>query len=84
MFERFLWLAIYFGVLIWSGIAPKDGFTWFLEVLPALLGFAALVATYRRFPLTPLAYWLVLLHCVILMVGGHLGLEPRVDKDAHV
>ena len=71
MFERFLWLAIYFGVLIWSGIAPKDGFTWFLEVLPALLGFAALVATYRRFPLTPLAYWLVLLHCVILMVGGH-------------
>ena len=71
MFERFLWLAIYFSVLIWSGIAPKDGFTWFLEVLPALLGFAALVATYRRFPLTPLAYWLVLLHCVILMVGGH-------------
>lgn len=71
MIERMLWLAIYFGVLIWSGIAPKDYFTWFLEVLPALIGFAVLAFTYRRFPLTPLAYWLVLAHCVILMVGGH-------------
>lgn len=66
-----LWLGIYFGVLIWSAIAPKDGFTWLLEVAPALIGFALLAATFRRFPLTPLAYWLVLIHCVILMVGGH-------------
>ena len=65
------WLAIYFGTLLWSGIAPKDYFTWILEVLPALLGLAALALTYRRFPLTPLASWLVLVHCVILMVGGH-------------
>lgn len=66
-----LWLAIYFAVLIWSGIAPKDLFTWFLEVLPALIGLAVLAATRRRFPLTPLAYWLVLIHMLILMVGGH-------------
>lgn len=69
--SRILWLGIYFGVLIWSAIAPKDGFTWLLEVAPALIGFAVLAFTYRRFPLTPLAYWLVLIHCVILMVGGH-------------
>ncbi|MDP1682496.1 MAG: DUF2238 domain-containing protein, partial [Burkholderiales bacterium] len=68
---RILWLGIYFGVLIWSAIAPKDEFTWLLEVAPALIGFAVLAATYRRFPLTPLAYWLVLIHSVILMVGGH-------------
>lgn len=66
-----LWLGIYFAVLIWSGIAPKDSFTWFLEVLPALIGFIVLAATWRRFPLTPLAYWLVLAHMLILMVGGH-------------
>lgn len=71
MFERSLWLAIYFGVLIWSGIAPKDGFTWLLEVFPALVGLVLIVATYRRFPLTRLVYWLVLVHCVILMIGGH-------------
>lgn len=66
-----LWLAIYFAVLIWSGIAPKDSFTWFLEVLPALIGLIVLAASWRRFPLTPLAYWLVLAHMLILMVGGH-------------
>ena len=71
MIHRILWLSIYFAVLLWSGIAPKDYFTWILEVLPALIGFTVLAATYRRFPLTPLAYWLVLAHCVILMIGGH-------------
>ncbi len=30
-----------------------------------------LVATYRKFPLTPLAYRLILLHACILMLGGH-------------
>jgi putative membrane protein len=64
------WYAIFFAVLAWSGYAPKDRFTWFLEVLPALIAFGLLVATRKRFPLTPLAYWLVLLHSCILMVGG--------------
>lgn len=30
-----------------------------------------LVFTYKRFPLTPLLYILILIHCIILMVGGH-------------
>lgn len=30
-----------------------------------------LAATRKRFPLTPLAYWLILFHAVVLMVGGH-------------
>ncbi|WP_457595642.1 DUF2238 domain-containing protein [Hydrogenimonas sp.] len=66
-----LWLSIFFGVLLWSAIDPKDGFTWFLEVLPAMAGFVVLALTRRRFPLTPLLYWLILAHMVILMVGGH-------------
>jgi putative membrane protein len=66
-----LWLMLFFGVLIWSGIAPMDYFTWFLEVSPALLGFVVLVATARKFPLTPVAYVLILVHSLILMVGGH-------------
>ena len=68
---RYLWLAVFFATLIWSGVHPKDTLTWFLEVLPALIGFALLVATRRRFPLTGLAYTLILVHCIILMVGGH-------------
>ena len=42
-----------------------------LEVSPALIALVILIWTRERFPLTPLAYKLVLVHCVILMVGGH-------------
>jgi putative membrane protein len=68
---RFIWGAIFVGVLVWSALAPKDRATWWLEVSPALIGLAILVATQRRFPLTPLVYWAILLHAVVLMVGGH-------------
>ena len=57
--------------MIWSGIEPKDQFTWILEVLPAIIGAAVLAATFRTFRLTPLVYTLILIHCIILMVGGH-------------
>jgi len=66
-----LWIAIFFVVLIWSGINPKDYLTWFLEVVPALLGFVALAVTYKKFRLTNLTYTLILIQCIILMVGGH-------------
>ena len=65
------WLAIFLATLAWSAVAPHDRFTWWLEVIPALLALVVLAVTRRRFPLTPLLYWLVLAHCVILMVGGH-------------
>ena len=68
---KYLWIVLFFSVLIWSGLGPKDRFTWFLEVFPALIGFVVLARTYQTFRLTPLVYWLILLHCVILMVGGH-------------
>ncbi|WP_428774378.1 DUF2238 domain-containing protein [Vibrio sp.] len=58
-------------MLVWSAIDPKDYFTWFLEVVPALIGALVLALTYKSFRLTPLLYWLILIHCVILMVGGH-------------
>lgn len=57
--------------LVLSGIGPKDRFTWLLEVAPVLIGVPVLLATYRRFPLTPLAYRLVFVHALILMLGGH-------------
>lgn len=68
---KILWAVIYCAVLVWSGINPKDQFTWFLEVLPALIGAALLLYTYRSFPLTPLLYVFILLHSIVLMIGGH-------------
>lgn len=65
------WLSVYTLVLVWSAIRPADYYTWFLEVVPALVGVAVLLFTRRSFPLTGLAYVLILVHCIILMVGGH-------------
>jgi len=64
-------IASLVAVFIWSAIHPHDYFTWFLEVLPALVGLAILAGTYKRFPLTPLVYGLIWLHMLVLMVGGH-------------
>jgi putative membrane protein len=65
------WLAVFLAVLAWSARAPHDYPTWWLEVLPALIALVILAVTRRRFPLTPLVYGLILVHAVILMVGGH-------------
>ena len=65
------WIITFFVVLVWSGIAPKDYPTWALEVSPAVIGLIVLAATYRSFPLTSLLYALILVHCIVLMVGGH-------------
>lgn len=69
--NKYLWLAIFFGVFIWSGTNPKDRLTWLLEVAPAMIGIVVLVWSYNTFRLTGLLYFLILLHCIVLMVGGH-------------
>ena len=58
-------------LLIWSAINPKEYFTWFLEVLPAVLGIVILVSTFQSFPFTNLVYILIFIHCAILIIGGH-------------
>ena len=66
------WLLVCFGaVFVWSVIRPHDYFTWFLEVFPVLIGLPLLMVTYAKFPLTNLVYGLILLHAIILLVGGH-------------
>ena len=64
-------LAFTGAALAVSAVRPKDTFTWLLEVAPVLIGAAILVATRRRFPLTPLAYRLLFVHALILILGGH-------------
>ena len=68
--KTFLWLGVFFGVLFWSGIEPKDRLTWFLEAGPAIIGLIVMAITRKSFPLTPLLSFWILLHCIVLMVGG--------------
>jgi len=69
------WLLFLLGAgalaLIVSGLRPYDRVTWLLEVFPIFIGVPILLATRRRFPLTPLLYILIFIHALILMLGGH-------------
>jgi len=64
-------LVVFLTVSVWSVIYPRDLFTWFLEVLPALIGLVVIIATYKRFRLTTLLYVLICIHGAILFIGGH-------------
>ncbi len=73
--EPLLLLAIAAVALGVSGLRPYDRPTWLLEVGPVLMGAPLLIASYRRFPLTPRLYCLLLLHALILILGGHYTYE---------
>jgi putative membrane protein len=68
--DMFLLLS-FLGVLLWSGIAPKDRLTWLLEVLPAIVGVGILVSLHPRRRPTDLVLVLIWIHAAILCVGGH-------------
>lgn len=64
-------IASFLVIFVWSGINPKDLFTWFLEVLPAVIGLLVLMVTFNRFRFTNLVYILIWIHAIILVIGGH-------------
>jgi putative membrane protein len=66
-----VFVVLLLPILGWSAVRPHDFFTWFLEVVPVLIGVPLMLAVRRRFPLSTLLLVLVWLHCVVLIVGGH-------------
>lgn len=69
--EQITLLLLVITGLVFSGIEPKESFTWFLEVVPVMIALPLLILTVKQFPLTPLVYWLIAIHAIILMIGGH-------------
>ena len=68
-------LVVLAVVLVWSWINAYDRMTWWLEAFPALIAVPLLAATRKRFPFTPLAYFLIAVHASILFVGAHYTYE---------
>lgn len=64
-------VTLFFISFIASVINPKEGFTCFLEVIPAIIGFLVLAFTFKKFRFTNFTYTLILIHCIILFIGGH-------------
>jgi putative membrane protein len=70
--RRMIWfVGLLLPILAWSWILPQDRLTWWLEVVPVLIGVPLLCATSRRFPLSTMLLVLVWIHCGVLIVGGH-------------
>ena len=57
--------------MIISSIKPHDYFTWFLEVFPAIIGLVIILFSNKKFPLTNFTLTCLLIHAIILMIGGH-------------
>lgn len=64
-------IVIYFIFLTASIINPNEPFTCFLEIIPAIIGALVLAFTFKRFRFTNFTYTLILIHCIILFIGGH-------------
>jgi putative membrane protein len=64
-------LVIGAAILAWSAWKPYDYFIWILEVFPAIIAGVVLTALYPRFRFTTLVYVLILIHAVVLIIGGH-------------
>ena len=75
-------LALITPVLLLTLIFCRAGrLNWLLEVGPALIGYVALAATYRRLRLSDFCYVCVFLHTLILVYGGYYtyALTPLGD-----
>ncbi len=64
-------LATCVAVFIWSAIEPYDRMTWWLEVLPAVVGVGLIMVLWNRFRFTDLVLVLIAIHAIILIIGGH-------------
>lgn len=64
-------LAATLILLAVSAYEPYEMATWWMEVAPVFVAIPILLATGRRFPLTPLVYTLIFIHACILILGGH-------------
>ena len=69
--EPLVLLGLLAVMLAMSGVSPKDRLTWLLEEAPVFIGVPILVATFKRFRLSPLSYRLIFLHALLLVVGSH-------------
>ena len=68
-FRLYLWIPAIVATVL-SGIRPYDRLIWLAEVLPVLIALPILIATAKRFPLTPLSHGLMAFFSMILIIGG--------------
>ncbi|MDO9205225.1 DUF2238 domain-containing protein [Methylotenera sp.] len=66
-----LLFTILSAMFVWSAITPTDRLTWWLEVAPVIIALPILFFSYKHLQFTQLAYFLMLVHAIILLIGAH-------------
>lgn len=66
-----VFLSITAIIFLFSAINPHDYLTWFLEVVPSMIGFTIIAYKWNSFRLSRLLLILICIHSWILFVGGH-------------
>jgi len=68
---RLLTVAWMLSLALSWALVPFNWQIWAMEIAPVVLAWPVLWATAKRSPLTPLLYGVILVHGLILIVGGH-------------
>jgi putative membrane protein len=66
-----LLLFLVSAVFIWSAIKPAGYLIWLMEVSPGVVVLIIAIATYKKFRLTTLSYFIISILSIIMFVGGH-------------
>jgi putative membrane protein len=63
-------VAVVIASTVWSGIAPADYGTWLFELIIGFAGVVVLLAIYRRFRFSNVAYVILAVHYLVLAAGA--------------
>ncbi|MFF2457776.1 DUF2238 domain-containing protein [Peribacillus simplex] len=66
-----LFLLLVTAVFIWSVFKPEGYLIWTMEVFPAVVFLIYLLATYNKFRLTTLSYFVIAVLSITMFIGGH-------------
>ena len=58
-------------LIVWSGINPSDRAVWYAEIIPVSIVFIALIATYRCFRFSNLAYVFMSFWLIMHTIGSY-------------
>ncbi|MBO0999244.1 DUF2238 domain-containing protein [Bacillus sp. SD075] len=64
-------LLLVTAVFIWSVIKPEGYLIWTMEVLPAVVFLIYVMATYNKFRLTTLSYFVIAVLSITMFIGAH-------------
>lgn len=70
-------IAVVVANAIFSFLVTEDRVNWFLDAGWLVAGVPILIGTRRIFPLTSLLYWLLAIHALVLIAGGHWTYEKN-------